>query len=82
MQSMSFLYSSSQVSLAMIEELRATIKKQELEMKNLKDHLDKVVRPFFEGVHTAQCGNFMIFLSLRFYVKTILENLEVQNLLF
>ena len=43
MQSMSFLYSSSQVSLAMIEELRATIKKQELEMNNLKDHLDKVV---------------------------------------
>ena len=28
----------------------------------------------------AQCGNFMIFLSLRFYVKPILENLEVLKL--
>ena len=30
----------------------------------------------------AQCGNFMTFLSLRFYVKTILEYLEMQNLPF
>ena len=30
----------------------------------------------------AQCGNFMIFLSLRFYVKSILGILEVQNLSF
>ena len=30
----------------------------------------------------AQCGNFRIFLSLRFYVKSILENLEVLKLLF
>ena len=30
----------------------------------------------------AQCGNFWIFLSLRFYVKSILQDLEVQNLLF
>ena len=29
----------------------------------------------------TQCGNFMIFLSLRFYVKSILEFLAVQNLL-
>ena len=29
-----------------------------------------------------QCGNFMIFLSLRFYVKSILEILQVQNLPF
>ena len=28
------------------------------------------------------CGNFMIFLSLRCYVKSILANLEVQNPLF
>ena len=28
-----------------------------------------------------QCGNFRIFLSLRFYVKSILENLEVLKLL-
>ena len=30
----------------------------------------------------AHCGYFMIFLSLRFYVKTIFEILEVQNLPF
>ena len=29
-----------------------------------------------------QCGNFMIFLSLRFYVKSILEDLEVLKLPF
>ena len=28
----------------------------------------------------TQCGNFIIFLSLRFYVKSILKILEVQNL--
>ena len=30
----------------------------------------------------TQCGNFMIFLSFRFYVKSILVILEVQNLPF
>ena len=30
----------------------------------------------------AQCGNFRIFLSLRFYVKSILENLKVPKLPF
>ena len=30
----------------------------------------------------AQCGNFMIFLLLRFYVKSILGNVEGQNLPF
>ena len=28
-------------------------------------------------VHKPHCGNFRIFLSLRFYVKSILENIEV-----
>ena len=27
----------------------------------------------------TQCGNFRIFVSLRFYVKSILDILEVQN---
>ena len=31
-------------------------------------------------VQGAQCGNFRIFLSLRFYVKSLLENLEVLKL--
>ena len=30
----------------------------------------------------TQCGNFKIFLQLRFYVKSILENLEVLKLPF
>ena len=29
--------------------------------------------------NTTQCGNFRIFLSLRFYVKSILRTFEVQN---
>ena len=33
-------------------------------------------------VHKPHCGNFRIFLSLRFYVKSILENIEVLKLLF
>ena len=35
------------------------------------------VRVNFRNFHTVQCGNCRIFLSLRFYVKSILENLEV-----
>ena len=31
---------------------------------------------------SAQCGNFIIFLSLRFYVKSKLADVEVLNLLF
>ena len=31
-------------------------------------------------VSKAQCGNFIIFLSLKFYVKSILRILKVQNL--
>ena len=31
-------------------------------------------------LEVPQCENFIIFLSLRFYVKSILGTLEVQNL--
>ena len=31
-------------------------------------------------VQRSQCGNFRIFMSLRFYVKSILENVEVEKL--
>ena len=37
---------------------------------------------FSENSTCAQCGNFMIFLSLRFYVKSFLVTLEVQILPF
>ena len=33
-----------------------------------------------ESSNKAQCGNFRIFLSLRYYVKSILLNVEVQKL--
>ena len=33
-------------------------------------------------ISISQCGNFRIFLLLRFYVKSILGILEVQNLPF
>ena len=35
-----------------------------------------------DQVRITQCGNFMIFLSLSFYVKSILGILKVQNLPF
>ena len=34
-------------------------------------------RSISTGMLQSQCRNFMIFLSLRFYVKSILKNLEV-----
>ena len=34
------------------------------------------------GHHVSQCGNSIMFLSFRFYVKSILENLEVLKLPF
>ena len=42
---------------------------------------DEKFRANYRYVHT-QCGDFMIFLSLRFYVKSTLEIQEVQNLRF
>ena len=38
--------------------------------------------PLVKPVDRSQCGNFMIFLSFRFYMKSILENVEVQKLPF
>ena len=35
-----------------------------------------------EKMAVPQCGNFMIFLSVRFYVTSIFGILEVQNLPF
>ena len=32
--------------------------------------------------YNLQCGNFRIFLSFRFYVKSILENVKVQKMSF
>ena len=35
--------------------------------------------PLRNQIQTAQCGNFKIFVSFRFYVKSILRIIEVQN---
>ena len=44
------------------------------------------VQPENEGKETildiTQCGNYMVFLSVRFYVKSISGFLDVQNLPF
>ena len=37
----------------------------------------KIIKP-----NLPKCGNFMIFISFRFYVKAILQILQVQNLPF
>ena len=39
-------------------------------------------KKWYEGqyLHATQCGNFIIFPSLRFYVKSILRILEMENL--
>ena len=50
-------------------------KTEEMEVPGKLKEVEKV---FF----TAQCGNFIIFLSIRFYVKLILEIGEVKNLPF
>ena len=42
-----------------------------------KIHLPAFTNPFTQS---TKCGNFKIFLPLRFYVKSILRILEMQNL--
>ena len=41
--------------------------------------IGKLISRNFSKYHTAQCGNIRIGLSSRFYVKSILRILEVQN---
>ena len=46
-------------------------------------HVKSEKRCFFNIVDTGQCGRFMVFLPLRFYVKSILGfYLEVQKVPF
>ena len=47
-----------------------------------KHNFRGLVITLFIQTQFSQCGNFMIFLSVRFYVKLDLGNLEVQNLPF
>ena len=47
------------------------------------DSVSEVIHVFHPyQVRGSQCGNLRIFLSLKFYVKSILENLEVLKLPF
>ena len=48
----------------------------------LKDFINLMKLEVLLKIVHSQCENFMNFLSLRFYVKLILENLEVLKLLF
>ena len=51
-----------------------------------KEDGDEQVRHLFQSNNVirsySQCGNFMIFLSLKLYVISILRILEVQNVPF
>ena len=49
-------------------------------MKNIKDRRHAVLVRLQRGY--PQCGHFMIFLSLRFYVKLLLEDVNVQKMQF
>ena len=50
------------------------------QVRHLFQNNTNVIRYLF--YQCQQCGNFMILLSLRFYVKSIFGILEVQNLPF
>ena len=52
--------------------IRTSIQDTEREVESI-DNLEQVCK--------SQCGNLRIFLSLRFYVKSILVILEVQKLI-
>ena len=51
---------------------------QFLKSKLIKNFASKRLNsvPFEKSQKNAQCGNFMIFLSLRFYVKSNFANVE------
>ena len=56
------------------------LKIQKKEINELRRKLDLSEASGSGRISHSQCGNFMIFLSLRFYMKSILGILEVQNL--
>ena len=57
----------------MVVERRKMMPKYNVTLCNMK---------FREKDYTSQYGNFKIFLSFRFYVKSILENLEILKMPF
>ena len=80
-----------QVKLAKMETVynkQLNVAKRKLEEANartqrLKDVMDKQkANKKSTGMNYSQCGNYRIFLSFRFYVKSILENLGVLKVPF
>ena len=47
--------------------------------KEVNSRIDFVFADSLKTISITQCGNFMIFLPMRFYVKSNLGFLEVQN---
>ena len=54
-----------------------TFRKQFDQVSHLKSPKIILTHLMSSKVAYTQCGNFMVFLSLRFYVKSNLENLEI-----
>ena len=65
-------------TLAQIEKER---KAKEREARRRRRYHVEEIQEHAPSMYT-QCGNFKIFVSLRFYVKSILRNLKVQKLPF
>ena len=80
-----FLNFPNEIDLA-ANELEKTIPYYEVDGNAITSVFWDNVQPFLEccGVNgkISQCGNFMIFLSFRFYVKSRLENVKVLKLPF
>ena len=54
-------------------------KMAKMAVSELLDSPKRILRTYLKDI---QCGNFIIFPSFRFYVKSILENLEALKLQF
>ena len=57
-------------------------KRQNRSISSIKGHLQHHRCIVMHFPTTSQCGNFNVFLSVRFYVKSTLGILQVQNLPF
>ena len=76
------IYSSTQKLVFSNVNLREVKHMCPLNAEAYPDSLALATGDLFLKVKFAQCGNFRIFQSFRFYVKSILKNLEVLKLPF
>ena len=78
-----FLKYSFKISLLKLCQHKLGIKQNSILYEKRKKYFSDQVLPNGDIMKkVAQCGYFRIFLSLRFYVKSILKNLEFVKLLF